>query len=137
MLTSTHPCRRPIPSCSAQVGTELAPAIRSAFASDANLGLPSDVATVKMVEMTEGFEQSWLYDGCHPNEEGEDFMAGQWFTAVQAHCPGIEVGPNEPRLALRKHASRTSGGDSSSGCYLRSPAMTGWVGVVMALTQLG
>ena len=45
--------------------------------------------------MGAGFQSSWLYDGCHPDEHGEQFMAGRWFEALQAHCPGATVGPGD------------------------------------------
>ena len=109
------------------MGDELSPAIRAAFASDANFGVSSNVSNVSLVEMAQGFSSSWLYDGCHPNEQGEAFMAERWFTAVQAHCPGIVVGANVSRAARRGHFAVSGSPDA------RTPVCLVALGVATAL----
>ncbi|CAE8651706.1 unnamed protein product, partial [Polarella glacialis] len=72
----------PIPSCCSEVGFRLSPAIKShSWSSDAS------GVKVETVDMVSGFDRSsFLYDGCHPNAAGDDFMAGQWFGSVAQHC---------------------------------------------------
>ncbi|CAE8696252.1 unnamed protein product [Polarella glacialis] len=72
----------PIPSCCSQVGFRLSPAIKSHYWS-------SDASGVKVetVDMVSGFDRNcFLYDGCHPNAAGDDFMAERWFGSVAQHC---------------------------------------------------
>ena len=82
----------PIPSCSGAVAAKLTPALR-----DADLGCwleNTSSASLALVDLATGFENSMLYDGCHPDSVGEEFMAARWLEGVLGGClnnPGYNV----------------------------------------------
>jgi len=73
----------PIPSCSVSRVTELGNAIRSS----GSVGTLASQTDVTLVDLASGFNiASMLYDGCHPNKNGETFMAQRWYQAVKDEC---------------------------------------------------
>ena len=75
----------PIPSCCDAVKTSLIPAIRA-------LG---ETASRFLVHHDIGFDPTtMLYDGCHPSERGEKFMAARWMEAIRHHC--VPLSPSLP-----------------------------------------
>ena len=87
----------PIPSCTERVSTELAPRIRA---------LGDDGPGRRfLVHQDVGFSNvSMTYDGCHPNELGEQAMAARWRDAVLEHCVnvtlavGVQLPPPMPHV---------------------------------------
>ena len=79
----------PIPSCCDAVNSTLAPAIRSSFVDRDKWGFEPSLINVSLVDVNSGFDQAQLYDGCHPDTRGEDFLAECWFEAVQRQCAPV------------------------------------------------
>ena len=79
----------PIPSCCDAVNASLNPAIRALNETAARFLVHHDV----------GFDPStMLYDGCHPSELGEKFMAARWMEAIRQHCIPLQplISPSPP-----------------------------------------
>ena len=79
----------PIPSCCDAVNASLNPAIRALGETAARFLVHHDV----------GFDPStMLYDGCHPSELGEMFMAARWMEAIRQHCIPLQplISPSPP-----------------------------------------
>jgi len=66
----------PILSCNSRTAS-LGQAIQQNFGS----------AFIHVVDLATDFDAtSMLYDGCHPNEVGEEFMAARWFAKIMDVC---------------------------------------------------
>ena len=74
----------PIPTCCGMVDGDLTPRIR-AIGDDAP-------GRRFLVDQATGFDRtSMTYDGCHPNELGEQAMAAKWHEAVMQHCVNVSL----------------------------------------------